>query len=168
MPSVGTGALGPFDCWLEVDVVSVIVVVVVSVVEELVVTGLEVVTVLVEEEVHVAGPSSLLEQPAPAITGSAALEVLSPIASEATRNTNTNPTRTRVAFLVLSFADVEEEDRVSMRLQYGSQIYIMALCDFKISKTPNSVDTFYFRSPNFLRAWPPPIRFPNDIDNREV
>jgi len=143
LPSVGAGSLTPPDCDPEVEVAVVVVATtVVSVLEELAVVAVVVtvpeVTVLVDEDVQVAGPSSLPVHPAPANHGIVALEVLSPIASEATRNTNTNPTRARVAFLVLSFAVVEEKDRVIMSSQYGSQIYIIALCDFEILKVPNS------------------------------
>jgi hypothetical protein len=115
-----------------------VVVVVVSVFEVVVVDTGEVVDVVdvvvkVLEVVHVAIASSPSPpwQPLPAETGKAALDVLSPIATEVTRNTNTNPTKTSVAFLVLSLP-VAEEDPVNIVLKYRSQIYIIIPNDCKM------------------------------------
>jgi hypothetical protein len=129
--------IGP---WLK-ELVLVVVVVVVSVLDVVEVdTGVEVeVVVKVLEVVQVAiasSPSPPPEQPPlPADTGMAALDVLSPIATEVTKKTNTNPTKTKVAFLVLSLL-VVVEDPVNIVLKYRSQIYIIIPNDHENSLTP--------------------------------
>jgi DNA-binding helix-hairpin-helix protein with protein kinase domain len=141
----GTGSEGP---WVGEEVVvvpttvDVIVVVEVSVLEEEEtvvsddVVTVEVVDVLDDVQTTIASSPSPPWQPLPADTGRAALDVLSPMASDVTKNTKTNPTRTKVPLLVLSFVAVNV-DPVNIVLKYRSEIYIMVPKVFTFSKTPN-------------------------------
>jgi len=121
-----------------------------------VVVGLELVVVTVDveeveevEEVQVTFPSSPPpEQPRPAETGRAAFDVLNPIATDVIKNTKMKPTRTSVAFLVLSFE--VEVDPVNIVLKYRSEIYLILLRDFKFPKRLNKIDRPELRMPKIL------------------
>ena len=129
------GSCGPWLVELVEVTVEVEVDVFVDVDDETVVD--EEVKVVDELQVTIASPPSPLPwQPLPNEIGSEALEVLKPIASEVTKNTNTNPTRTRVPLLVLSLLAPVIVDPVNIVYRYGSRIYIIILSDCKLTKTP--------------------------------